>query len=37
VGVAASFLHPLLGWAAYIAIALLWLVPDTRIEKALND
>jgi uncharacterized membrane protein len=32
-GIALSFVHPWLGFATYIAVAVMWLVPDTRIEK----
>jgi len=32
----ACFLSTVLGWALYIAVALIWLVPDTRIEERLN-
>jgi uncharacterized membrane protein len=34
-GVALSFVHPWLGFAVYIAVALLWFIPDRRIEKRL--
>ena len=34
-GVAASFLHTLVADALYVLVALLWLVPDRRIERAL--
>ena len=32
--VAAAFLDPRLSYAGYVGVALLWLVPDDRIEKA---
>ncbi len=32
-----SFLHPMLGWALYVAVALIWLVPDRRIERVLKE
>jgi uncharacterized membrane protein len=32
-GIAASFLDPRLSMAAYVAVALMWLIPDRRIEK----
>jgi uncharacterized membrane protein len=35
-GIGLSFVHPLLGFAVYVAVALLWLVPDSRIEKQLH-
>ena len=34
-GVAASFWHPWLAQSLYLAVALLWLVPDRRIESTL--
>jgi uncharacterized membrane protein len=34
-GIAASFGLPWLGGAIYVAVALLWLVPDRRIERQL--
>ncbi len=35
VGMAATFLHPLLGVAAFVVAALVWLVPDRRVERFL--
>ena len=35
VGIAASFVHPGLGFLVYAVAALLWLVPDRRMERAL--
>lgn len=35
-GIALSFLNSWLGFAVYIAVALLWLVPDQRIERQLT-
>lgn len=35
-GVPISFIHPLLGCAACIGVALIWLIPDKRIEKRLG-
>ena len=35
VGIASSFWLPWLAGAAYVAVALLWLVPDRRIERTL--
>lgn len=32
-GVLLSFLHPLLGCVSCITVALIWLIPDKRIEK----
>ena len=36
-GMGAAFLHPFLGIAAYFAVAMIWLVPDRRIEKNLPN
>jgi len=30
-----AFVHPLLACALYVSVALMWLVPDRRIEKTL--
>jgi uncharacterized membrane protein len=35
-GIAATFAAPALGMALYVAVALIWLVPDRRIERALE-
>jgi uncharacterized membrane protein len=32
-----AFVHPLIADALYIVVALLWLVPDRRIETRLHD
>jgi uncharacterized membrane protein len=32
-GIAVSFAEPRLSMAAYVAVALMWLIPDRRIEK----
>ena len=34
-GIALSFVHPLIGVACYIAVACMWFIPDQRIEKKL--
>ena len=34
--IALAFLSALLSLCVLIAVALMWLVPDTRIEKVLN-
>lgn len=36
-GIGLSFVHPRLGQACYVIVALIWLVPDTRIEKELAE
>ena len=35
VGIAASFLSSWLSGTMYVAVALIWLVPDRRIERVL--
>jgi uncharacterized membrane protein len=30
------FLHPLIADALYVLVALIWLIPDRRIERAVN-
>lgn len=35
VGIASSFVLPWLAGAVYVGVALLWLVPDRRIERQL--
>jgi uncharacterized membrane protein len=32
-GIAAAFVAPVVSWALYVLVALIWLVPDRRIEK----
>ncbi len=36
-GIGLTLLDPWLGFAAYSVVALIWLVPDTRMYKALNE
>jgi uncharacterized membrane protein len=36
-GLAATFIHPLLGLAAFAAVAVIWFIPDKRIERVLPD
>jgi uncharacterized membrane protein len=33
IAIAACFLSTAIGWALYLGVALVWLVPDRRIEK----
>ncbi len=33
--IGAAWITPWISWACYVAVALLWLVPDRRIEKAI--
>ncbi|MCZ2390754.1 MAG: TMEM175 family protein [Acidobacteria bacterium] len=35
-GIAASFIMPWIAQALYVAVALMWLVPDRRIERSLD-
>lgn len=37
VGIAGSFLHPWIAGAAYVTVALIWLIPDRRIERVLGE
>jgi uncharacterized membrane protein len=34
-GIGLAFVHPLLGFAAYVLLASMWLIPDRRIERAM--
>jgi len=36
-GIGASFWVPWLGQAIYVLVAFMWLVPDRRIERAIQD
>jgi uncharacterized membrane protein len=36
-GIALSFVRPGLGLVFYVGVALMWLVPDRRIERALES
>jgi len=36
-GIGASFIRPGLALVFYVGVALVWLVPDTRIERALES
>jgi uncharacterized membrane protein len=35
-GIGLSFVHPWLGVAIYVAVALMWLVPDRRVERTFS-
>jgi len=35
--IAATFLAPWIAQAIYVCVAILWLVPDPRIERALRQ
>jgi uncharacterized membrane protein len=32
-----AFVHPMIACSIYILVAILWLIPDTRIEKRLRE
>ncbi|HEV2573857.1 TMEM175 family protein [Methylocella sp. CPCC 101449] len=36
-GILATFIHPLLGAAMYVCVAIMWLLPDRRIERLLME
>lgn len=36
IAVLISFLYPIISIGIYILVALIWLIPDTRVEKILN-
>jgi uncharacterized membrane protein len=35
-GIALAFFYPPLSWALYVIVALIWLVPDKRIERVIE-
>ncbi len=35
-GIAASFVFPALSLAFYVTVALMWLIPDRRIERVMG-
>ncbi len=35
--IALAFVHPLIAGALYVAVALMWFVPDSRIERAMGQ
>ncbi len=35
IGIGCAFLAPWISWSLYVLVALIWLVPDPRIERAL--
>jgi uncharacterized membrane protein len=35
-GIGLSLLHPMLGFGTYICVAIMWLIPDSRIESRLK-
>jgi uncharacterized membrane protein len=36
-GIGLAFVHPLVAQLCYVAVALIWLVPDRRIEQVLHS
>jgi len=36
-GIVLAFFAPQISWALYVAVALIWLVPDTRIERVIDE
>jgi len=36
-GIAISFFQPLIGLLIYLSVALIWIVPDKRIELTLKE
>jgi len=37
IAIAATTITPRIAWALYVAVALIWLIPDRRIERALSE
>jgi len=37
VAIVATTIAPWIAWALYVAVALIWLIPDRRIERALAE
>jgi len=37
IGIGLAFVNPWMAVAIYVGVALMWLVPDQRIEKQLHD
>jgi uncharacterized membrane protein len=36
IAIAAAFMNPRISFGLYVAVALIWFIPDTRIENILN-
>jgi uncharacterized membrane protein len=36
VAIPLAFVHPWIACACYVGVAIMWLIPDPRIEKALR-
>jgi hypothetical protein len=37
VGIAISFLSPMAAFGIYTFVAIMWLIPDSRIENAMKE
>jgi uncharacterized membrane protein len=37
IGIACSFIHPWIGFSIYVIVAVIWFIPDRRIEKKINN
>ena len=37
VAIGSAFIHPGIAYILYLLVALIWLVPDRRVERALSD
>jgi uncharacterized membrane protein len=37
VAIPTALFYPWVGWSVYVLVALMWLMPDPRIEKALGE
>lgn len=37
VGIGLSFIQPIMSLVVYLGVALIWFIPDKRIEKALEE
>jgi uncharacterized membrane protein len=36
VSIALAFVNPWIGFAGYVCVAIMWLIPDRRIERKIN-
>lgn len=36
VGIAAAFVHPYIAFAFYVAVSVMWFIPDRRVERQLE-
>jgi len=37
IGIGLSFIHPFIGFGMYVVVAVIWFLPDRRIEKKLEQ